>query len=188
MTGDEFDAWAPRSRRGFARRQVTAGLAAPAEAAAVARRIFDEELPHGPDTPSQHLWCARTVDGCVGHLWLRVRPVAGPRPGGSPTAPPPVPPHVVEAYVLDVEIRPEARRRGLGRAALLAGHRAAVHLGATVARLTVLGDRPAALGLYESLGYRVERVLQREGRTDAVAARLMSLSLPDEPPRGRAAP
>lgn len=184
MTRGELEGWAPRSRSGFADRQVAAGLASAEEAAAVARRVFGEELPHGLDTPTQHLWCVRAADACAGHLWLRVRPLPVT---GSPLAPPTVPTREVEAYVLDLEISPDVRGRGLGRAAMLAGHRVARDLGATVARLTVLGDRPVALGLYRSLGYGVERVLHRDGTLDGgrpvrpVAARLMSRSLLGEP-------
>lgn len=136
----EFDAWAEHSRRGFAAQQVAAGLQPEEEAVASAERGFAELLPDGLATPLHHV--LRVVDpteGAVGHLWVRVRPT----------------PDEVEGYVYDVELAPEARGRGLGRATMLAAEELARRLGATVMRLNVFGHNTPAIRLYESLGYTV---------------------------------
>jgi ribosomal protein S18 acetylase RimI-like enzyme len=73
----------------------------------------------------------------VGALWLRVRPLSTE----------------VEAYVFDVEILPEARGRGLGRATMLAAEDAARDQRADVVRLNVFGNNVPAIRLYQSLGY-----------------------------------
>jgi ribosomal protein S18 acetylase RimI-like enzyme len=138
MTRAEFDAWSAHSARGYAEQQVAAGLQAGPDAAEHAERQLAALLPGGPATPSHRLWTVRGADDArVGTLWIRVRPLSTE----------------VEAYVFDVEVVPAARGRGLGRATLLAGERAARDLGASVVRLNVFGHNTAALRLYESLGY-----------------------------------
>jgi ribosomal protein S18 acetylase RimI-like enzyme len=140
LTETEFDAWGEHSRRGFAAQQVAAGLQPETEAREAAERGFAELLPAGLATPLHHVF--RVVGpegGTVGHLWVRVRPLSTE----------------VEAYVYDVELLPEARGQGLGRATMLAAETVARDLGATVMRLNVFGHNTPALRLYESLGYTV---------------------------------
>lgn len=139
MTGAGFEAWARQSVSGFADQQVASGLVPATEAIAYAERVFAEELPDGLVTPLHHFWTVRAGDDEVGHLWLRVRPMSAE----------------VEAYVFDVEVVPEARGRGLGRAAMLAAEDAARDLGGTVMRLNVFGHNVPAVRLYGSLGYVV---------------------------------
>ncbi len=139
MRGAEFDAWSVGSVRGFADQQVASGLLPPEEAQAVAEQAFAEQLPAGLETPEHHLWTVHADGPTVGHLWVRVRPSADE----------------VEAFVYDVELLPQARGRGLGRATMLAAEDAARDLGATVVRLNVFGHNTVAIGLYSSLGYQV---------------------------------
>jgi ribosomal protein S18 acetylase RimI-like enzyme len=146
MTWAEFDAWSPRSRRGFAAQQVAAGLAAEPQASALAEKVFAGLLPEGLATPGHLLWSLQRPQGpttattatTVGHLWLLLRPL------GDGT----------EAYVMDLEVLPEARRRGLARAAMLAAEQAARDLGATEMRLNVFAHNVPAVRLYDGLGYR----------------------------------
>ena len=51
-------------------------------------------------------------------------------------------------------VDPPARRLGLGRALLKASEQAVLERGALHMRLEIREDNPAALALYESLGYR----------------------------------
>ncbi len=139
MTEARFRAWSAQSVAGFAAQQVAAGLVPAAEASASAGQAFADLLPDGLATPEHHLWTVRAGDDEVGDLWLRVRPLSAE----------------VEAYVFDVELVPEARGRGLGRATMLAAEDAARGLGATVMRLNVFGHNSPAVRLYESLGYVV---------------------------------
>jgi ribosomal protein S18 acetylase RimI-like enzyme len=163
MTWDEFDAWSPHSVRGLAPHQVAARLHPPDEARAHAERMFADLLPEGLATPLHLLWTVRTSGPerpTVGHLWLRVRPLPGE----------------VEGFVFDVELLPEMRGRGLGRATMLAAEQAARDLGTTVLRLNVFGHNAAALRLYEGLGYQVTGTsYDQEG--SAVTARSMEKHL-----------
>jgi mycothiol synthase len=54
-----------------------------------------------------------------------------------------------------VGVAPEFQRRGLGRAACLATIRAARSLGASHGLICAHGNNPAAIGLYQSLGYEI---------------------------------
>ena len=140
LTDAEFDAWAEHSRQGFAAQQVAAGLQPEAEAREAAQRGFAALLPDGLATPTHHVFRVVCPEGgTVGHLWVRVRELSSE----------------VEGYVYDVELLPEARGRGLGRATMLAAEEVARTFGVTVMRLNVFGHNTAARRLYESLGYVV---------------------------------
>ena len=54
-----------------------------------------------------------------------------------------------------VGVAPEFQRRGLGRAVCLATIRAARSLGASHGLICAHGDNPAAIGLYQGLGYEI---------------------------------
>lgn len=58
-----------------------------------------------------------------------------------------------EAEVLTLAVRPQARRRGLGRKLVQAGVRRAHDLGAAQVFLEVAEDNAAALALYASAGF-----------------------------------
>jgi ribosomal protein S18 acetylase RimI-like enzyme len=140
MTPADFETWSQHSIDGFAAHQVAAGVATGADALSYAAQVFAQTLPQGLSTPSHRIWTARARNGStVGQLWLRIQEL----------------PEEVEAYVFDIEIVPEARGTGLGRAAMLAAEAEAHRLGATVARLNVFGHNTAALALYDGLGYTV---------------------------------
>jgi ribosomal protein S18 acetylase RimI-like enzyme len=140
MTWAEFDAWSPRTRRGFAAQQVAAGLVGEREATALAEKVFADLLPEGLATPGHLFWCLQRPHEptTAGYLWLVLRALAD----GT------------EAYVMDLEVLPAARRQGLGRATMLAAEQAARDLGASVMRLNVFAHNVAAVRLYEGLGYR----------------------------------
>ena len=165
MTWDDFDPWSERSVRGFAAQQVASGRVPAAEAEAYAAEQFAELLPAGLATPLHLFWTVRGAGPdapLVGHLWLRVRPLAAE----------------VEAYVFDVEVLPEARGRGLGRATMLAAEDEARARGATVMRLNVFGHNAAAIGLYESLGFAVTSTAPSEHASGpAVTAQRMAKPL-----------
>ena len=58
-----------------------------------------------------------------------------------------------ESEILALAVRPDARRRGLGRSLVEAGARAAVQLGAQVLFLEVAVDNAPALALYRAAGF-----------------------------------
>jgi ribosomal protein S18 acetylase RimI-like enzyme len=172
MTWAEFDAWSPRSRSGFAAQQVAAGLAAEPEAVALAESVFADLLPEGLATPTHLFWTVRPLVGATaGYVWMRLRPL----------------PDEVEAFLLDLEVLPEARGRGLARAAMVAAEEAVRDLGATVVRLNVFAHNRAAMRLYDSLGYRASTLTLTAHPTPSSGPGLRS-SGPGFPSSGRGFP
>jgi GNAT superfamily N-acetyltransferase len=119
---------------------VRSGARRPADALAAAAREQAALLPQGLATPGHHIWTVRADGSPVGHVWLAVR--------GAPTG-------GRQAHLFDVEVAPEARGRGLGRAAVLAAEEAALGLGAGRMTLNVFAHNTPARRLYDALGYAV---------------------------------
>lgn len=139
MTPEEFAAWRPRSIEAFAE-DLARAMERPLEGArARAQAQFDEALPNGLDTPDTWLMVILDEVGTeVGTLWLARHPQ---RPGA--------------AFVYDIEIHEAARRRGYGRAAMLAAEDVVRAAGFGELGLSVFGFNESAKQLYDSLGYRV---------------------------------
>lgn len=81
-----------------------------------------------------------------------------------------------EMHVLDVVTAPEARRRGIGRALMIAATEEAARRGATRALLEVRRSNAPAIALYRALGFLHDTV-RRGYYQDGEDAVLMSLSL-----------
>lgn len=60
-----------------------------------------------------------------------------------------------DAFVYDLEISESVRRRGYGRAAMLAAEQVVRSAGMSEIGLNVFGFNGSARALYESVGYRV---------------------------------
>ena len=137
MTGAEFAGYRDQLVTAYAQDMIDAGaFTDPAASLAASEQSTVELLPDGVDTSGQHLWTAydgRQVTDSVGILWIAVD---GPK-----------------AFIYDIEVREEQRRRGYGREVLDAGARAALDLGATTLGLNVFGHNEGALALYERAGY-----------------------------------
>ena len=101
--------------------------------------MFDDELPSGLDAPGTWFWVILDEGSSrVGTMWVGPHPQ---RPGA--------------AFVFDIEIDESARRRGYGRAAMLAAERLVRSAGITEIGLSVFGVNDSAKALYDSIGYRV---------------------------------
>ncbi|MHC9046096.1 GNAT family N-acetyltransferase [Microbacterium saperdae] len=138
MTVERYPSFADTSEAAFAVDLATSGRYSPEEAAVESRRQFLQELPQGLDTPGQEIFTA-TVDGVeVGILWIGMR-----ERGGRP-----------HAFILDIEVAADQRRKGYGRELMHATEREARRLGAGSIGLHVFGFNDAAVTLYEQLGYR----------------------------------
>ena len=81
-----------------------------------------------------------------------------------------------EGEILTLAVNPAARGRGLGRALLTAALDTAARMGAAAMFLEVGADNPAALALYEALGF--VRVGDRKGDYQGRDALVLRLSLP----------
>jgi GNAT superfamily N-acetyltransferase len=140
MADHDFDDWSARSVRGFAAQQVAAGVRPEPEATAYARRQLAALLPRRVGSPGHYLWTLHEGPGApVGHAWLQLREHSA----------------AVEGYLLDIEIAAPHRRRGLGRAAMLAIEEEARGRGAAAMGLNVFGHNRPARALYTGLGYTV---------------------------------
>ena len=139
MSADRFATWQGASIRSFAE-DLAQSTGRPIDAARQrATQQFAELLPDGLDTKGMHLlMVVDETEGEVGTLWI------GPQPGRANAA-----------YVYDIEIQPEYRGRGFGRAAMLAAESVAAAEGATTIGLNVFGFNETARRLYDSLGYSV---------------------------------
>ncbi len=138
MTGAEFAGYRDQLVTAYAQDMIDAGaFTDPAASLAASEQSTVELLPDGVDTSGQHLWTAydgQTSDQTrIGILWIAV--------DGA------------KAFIYDIEVREEQRRRGYGREVLDAGARAALDLGATTLGLNVFGHNEGALALYERAGY-----------------------------------
>ena len=141
MTGDEFDAWREQTLRAYADEQVAAGVWEPHDALETARRHQAALLPDGRDTPGMLFLAATLAAGTpVGVLWLGLTHPRGTRDC---------------AFLYDIEVRPEHRGAGLGRALLAAAEEAARAGGAGALELNVFGANARAVHLYTSAGYTV---------------------------------
>lgn len=134
--GQEYEEWVAREITGYAA-DITGSGSLPAERAREAAvRSYDELLPRGLDTPGHSMCVIEDHGVTVADIWLR----HGEAPGF--------------AYVFSVEVRPEHRGHGYGRAAMLVGEDMARAGGDSCVGLNVFGHNHVAIRLYESMGYR----------------------------------
>lgn len=138
MTADRYPRFAAESEAGFAHDLAASGRYTPEEAAAESHRQMLLELPDGLETEGQELFTASVGGVEVGILWFGMR-IRDGRP---------------HAFILDVEVAADQRRKGYGRALMQAAEREARRLGAGSIGLHVFGFNAGAIDLYEQLGYR----------------------------------
>jgi ribosomal protein S18 acetylase RimI-like enzyme len=134
MTTDEFGVYRAHLVTAYADDIFELGGFADLAAALVAsEQATATLLPEGVDTSGQHLWLAHDGDTAVGVLWIAVD---GPK-----------------AFIYDIEVHADQRRRGYGREIIDAGALAARDLGAERLGLNVFGHNDVARALYERAGY-----------------------------------
>lgn len=141
MTPGEYDTFRPRLVASYAADHARAGTWNHDEAEARATAQIDELLPDGPRTDGMLVLTAESPAGVVvGHLWvvLERRPGAG---GG--------------AWINSIEIMPEHRGKGYGRALLAIAERETARHGIGAIGLNVFGWNAVARRLYETAGYEV---------------------------------
>lgn len=127
----------------YAQDKIDAGNYAPSEGLEKARAEFDALLPQGIDTPHQHLFSVQNEAGeKVGIFWLAEIQSGARR----------------FAFIYDIRIDEEHRRKGYGTQAMLAAEEEAKKLGFDRIGLHVFGRNHAALALYEKLGYEITNI------------------------------
>lgn len=142
MAAEEYVAWEAASRATYAREWTVRGLTAE-QARAKSESSYRDNLPEGLATPGVSFGVVEADGVAAGHVWVASGEA---EPGGSPGS-----------YVFDVEVRPEFRGRGLGRALMLLAERTALAGGDHALGLHVFADNTTARGLYDSLGYTTTR-------------------------------
>ncbi|WP_436736076.1 GNAT family N-acetyltransferase [Streptomyces sp. BBFR102] len=142
MTPEEYTAWEAESRAGYAREWSSRGLTEE-QARTKSEASYRDNLPEGLDTPGVSFGVVEADGVAAGHVWVTSSEAAPGTPG---------------SYVFDVEVRPECRGRGLGRALMLLAERTALAAGDRAIGLHVFADNTPARRLYDSLGYTTTRL------------------------------
>ena len=141
MPPERFDAFADVSIASHAADNVGSGRWLEHESETLARAEFGRLLPQKAATPEHRFYEIKPHPSgpVLGFVWL------GSLPRGN----------VRVAFVFQLFVYPEHRRRGHGRAALLQVEKLAEVMGLTGVALNVFGSNLAAQALYRSLGYVV---------------------------------
>jgi ribosomal protein S18 acetylase RimI-like enzyme len=134
MTPDEFHRFTDGEVEGFAEELVSAGMGRE-QALERSRTMMDELLPAGLDSPGMEFHVAEVGGEPVGDLWLSTGDAM--------------------AFVYNIEVRPDQRRRGYGSAIMNEAARHCGELGHPVLGLNVFGHNRNARALYDKLGYQV---------------------------------
>lgn len=141
MTSAEFESLRARLVHDYAAEHVAAGNWTAEVAESRAAEQTDQLLPQGVNTPGVIMLMAETTKGeSVGFLWLALE--RNPGSGGG-------------AWIYDIEILPNHRGQGFGRALLKVAEAEAVAHGVDTIGLNVFGRNSVARNLYASAGYQV---------------------------------
>ncbi len=145
MTQAELDGYLDVAIAGYAQEHIKNGDWTEQEGLEKSRSEFAALLPNGIHSKGQYLYTVRdSVTGeAVGILWYADRERAGKS----------------YAFIYDIEIRPEFRRKGYGAQALAALDEIVRARGMTEIMLHVFGSNKTARDLYERSGYQAANVL-----------------------------
>ena len=132
MTEEQYRPWRAEAEAHYARSVATSGESAQ-DAARRAADTYAQLLPDEFATSGNHFWYAYDGDRRVGFLWIKVTREA--------------------AFVHNVAVEPDLRRRGYGRAIMLAAERWCRENALTRIGLHVFAHNTGARALYEQLGF-----------------------------------
>lgn len=171
MRPEAFASFASTANAAYAQDNVRAGRWAVEDASALAEAEFAQLLPQGIETPDHHFYEIQdeATGATVGHLWVAVMGTADAR----------------SAYVYNIAVNPDARRRGHARAALLRLEELASARAIRSIRLNVFAHNPAAQALYRSLGFEVMSSSMRKPLADSAVP---PYGASRRPPRGATPP
>jgi GNAT superfamily N-acetyltransferase len=144
MREDEYAAWLPQVRDGYARSMIDHGGFAPEAAHAKAESDTEQLFPGGHPSADQLVFVIEADGEPVGGLWLAEREdVSRRRPS---------------LFVYDVHVDEAHQGRGYGKAAMLFAEEEARRRGIDRVALNVFGRNEVARRLYRSLGYEENAV------------------------------
>jgi ribosomal protein S18 acetylase RimI-like enzyme len=139
MDQAQYERFLERAIPNYARDQVRAGSWPEADALRLSEWTFEALLPEGRATPAQYLCVLvdRAGGRQVGSLWYTIRNEGGHR----------------FAYLYDLWINEDCRRRGYGAAAMAAFEERVAAPGIDRILLHVFAHNEAAQALYDKVGY-----------------------------------
>ena len=138
MSQIEYASWVSETIPAYAKDKVASGAWADTEALEKSKAEFESLLPDGRDTKDTFLYVVLGEDETrVGMLWFAVKERAGNR----------------IAYLYNIEIASEHRRKGHAQRALRALEAEVQSLGLAGIALHVFGHNTSAQALYVKLGY-----------------------------------
>lgn len=143
MRDDEFVAWLPQVRDGYARSMIDHGGMTPEAATAKAEADTEQLFPGGRPAAEQLVFVLEADGERVGELWLCKREDMSRRPC---------------LFVYDVHVDEAQQGRGYGKAAMLLAEDEARRHGLDRVALNVFGRNEVARRLYRSLGYEENAV------------------------------
>jgi len=148
MTDDEFQMYLQYSIQDYAQDHIKGGRWSEEEALQESAKEYQGYLPQGVQTPDNYLYMIEDekLEKSVGILWVALREQAAER----------------QAFVYDVKIFDEFRRRGYATQAFQLLEKKAAELGAASIGLHVFGHNLPAREMYEKLGYAVTNVIMRK--------------------------
>jgi GNAT superfamily N-acetyltransferase len=132
MTEEQYRPWRAEAEAHYAHSSAASGRSAEA-AARDAADTYARLLPEERATPDHHFWYAYDGERRVGFLWVKVTRET--------------------AFVYNVAVEDDLRRRGYGRAIMLAAERWCYAHELTRIGLHVFAHNSGARALYEQLGY-----------------------------------
>lgn len=141
MAAEDFDAYIEKLTANYAKDNVRSGRWTREEALEKSVSQINSLLPEGIETQN-HVFFSIVDEGtgdAVGYIWLHVAPGEGHK----------------KAFIYDLIIFEKFRKRGYGRAALVALEEYAKEKGIASISLHVFAHNAAALSLYRKMGYEV---------------------------------
>ncbi len=141
MRDEAFDIFLVESAAGYADDNIRSGRWLPEGAHERALSELKHSLPQGVDTADNYLFeiLAEPGGATVGYIWCAIHDHYGQR----------------SAFVYDLEVKPEFRRRGYASDALEAIQAHVTGLGVGSIGLHVFSFNEGAIALYEKLGFQV---------------------------------
>ena len=143
MRDEEFGAWLPQVRDGYAQSMTDHGGFTPEAARAKAEADIAQLFPGGSPAADQLVFVIEADGEPVGDLWLAKRDEMSGRPC---------------LFVYDVHVDEARQGRGFGKAAMLFAEEEARRRGVDRVALNVFGRNEVARRLYQSLGYEENAV------------------------------
>jgi ribosomal protein S18 acetylase RimI-like enzyme len=140
MTDEQFRSWSSETIERYAREVLRTRRCSWPDAQALARRAFGARLPEGLSTVNTFLRVMTIETGItVGSVWYSIRSEGARR----------------TAFICDLLVHEDWRRRGFGRQALVLVEAAVRDVGAESVGLNVFETNGPAQAMYRALGYSV---------------------------------